>query len=62
MRQLTIEPGEKKPIAYCECCKKPLYKGDRGFFDKFLGDYDWLYCSMECLLDSIEVEIITLGE
>jgi|GEM_PF-3492559 len=57
MRQLTIEPGEKKPIAYCECCDKPLYKGDKVF--KHYIDY---YCSSKCLLIEFYHEQITLGE
>jgi len=57
MRHLTIEPGEKKPIAYCECCKKLLYKGDKVFRN---GAYH--YCSLECLLKDLCIHAITLGE
>jgi len=53
MRQLTIEPGEKKPIAHCECCDKPLYKG---------GKVSKYYCSIECFIKESRTEQITLGE
>jgi len=50
MRQLTIESGEKKPIAYCETCNKPLYKGDRKIKDEVEHYYEYHYCSIDCFL------------
>jgi len=47
MRLMTcsIPEPEKKVLAYCECCKKPLYIGDKIIKD----DVEDYYCKIECL-------------
>ena len=63
MRHLTIEHGEKKPIAYCECCDKPLYKGDKVIRDSLDFIIVSYFCDMECLFNYYPmIETITLGE
>ena len=56
-------PEEKKVLAYCECCVKPLYKGDKVIRDKIVDGiltYIDYYCSHKCFDRDIPVEIVTL--